>query len=148
VSSKQNTVKFGELCADVYAHYKANGLRSIDDIEARFRLHIVPVFGERKAAQITTAQLNHYIVQRQGEHASQGTIAREMEAIRRAFKLALEGRKILTMPHIPKVKETNVRTGFFTRDEVDRLCSHLKEPYRSFTLFGFLTGWRYSEIQN
>lgn len=148
VSSKPNTVLFGELLVDVVNDYTINKYKSLDDLEARIRLHIEPVFGRRKAAQITTSQLNAYIVQRQKEGASTGTINRELEAIRHAFILARDGDKILRMPKVPHLKENNTRAGFFTRAEVDRLCSHLPKPYDSFTMFGFLTGWRYSEIQN
>lgn len=147
VSSKPNTVKFEELCADVVNDYIVNNRKSTDDIETRFRLHILPVFGKRKAAQITTSQLNAYIVRRKNEGAAVGSINRELEAIRHAFILARDGRKVLVMPKVPHLRENNVRTGFFSREEVDRLCSFLKEPYRSFVLFAFLTGWRYNEIR-
>ncbi len=156
VSSKPNlitfgepTVTFGELAVDVYNDYKINKRKSIDDLEARFRLHIIPVLGPRKAAQITAAHLNAYIVHRKSQKPtpSDGTINRELEAIRHAFKMGLYGGRILRMPKVPHLKESNTRSGFLTRAEVDRLTAAMKEPYRSFTMFGFLTGWRYSEIQ-
>ena len=147
VSSKPNTVKFGELCDDVVTYYETCGHKSTDDIEARYRLHIVPVFGERKAVSITASQLRQYVVRRQSEEAKHGTIARELEAIRRAFLLAKKERKFLgEVPAIPKLPE-NRREGFFTRAEVDRLCSHLPAPLDSFVLFAFLTGWRLEEIR-
>jgi len=148
VTAKPHLVTFGELANDVVRHYQVRKHRSVDDIEARFRVHLNPVFGPRKAASITSAQINHYILQRQAQGAKDGTINRELEAIRRAFNLAFQGRKILTKPHITMLPERNVRSGFFTRAEVDRLCSHLAAPLDSFVLFGFLTGWRYAEIQN
>lgn len=146
VSSKPNTVLFGELCKDVVVDYKIRGLKSIDDISDRFRLHIEPAIGRRKAIDISNAILKRYIEQRQGEGASAGTINREMEAIRRAFLLAVEGRKFLFPPKVPMVEENNVRSGFFTRTEVDAVCSHLKAPIKQFVLFAFLTAWRREEI--
>lgn len=148
VSSKPNTVLFGELADDVLTDYEINGYASLDDQEGRIRLHLLPVFGKRKASQITTAQIKTYILTRQKEEAATGTIKRELELMRRAFNLAIQGRKLLHMPHVPMLREDNVRSGFFTRAEVDRLCSHLKAPLDSFVLFGFLTGWRYSEIRD
>lgn len=150
VSSRPNTVLFEELAADVLNDYEVNGYSSFSDIDARFRLHILPMLGKRRASQITTALLNAYIVRRQSEtpRPAVGTINRELEAIRHTFKLAVQGRKLFNMPHVPHLREDNVRTGFFTREEVDRLCSFLEEPYRSFVLFGFLTGWRYDEIRS
>jgi len=148
VSSKPNVVTFRELACDVINDYKVNGYKSLDDMEARFRLHIDPAFGSKRAAGITTAQLNAYIVRRRAETPapSTATINRELEAIRHTFKLAIKGGKLFRMPHIPHLKENNVRKGFFTRAEVDALCAALPEPYSSFVLFGFLTGWRKAEI--
>jgi integrase len=149
VSSRPNTVLFKELAKDVITDYRVNGFSSIDDIEARFRVHILPVFENRRAAQVTTAQLKQYILMRQAEDPkpANGTINRELEAIRHTFRLAIQGRKVLQMPHVPMLREDNVRSGFFTREEVDRLCSFLPAVLGRFVLFGFLTGWRYGEIQ-
>jgi integrase len=147
VSSKPNTVTFAELANDVVVDYEVNGYASVADIETRFRLHIIPIFGSRKAAQITTAQLKHYILRRQNEGAATGTINRELEAIRHTFNLAREGRKLLFVPHVPMLREDNVRTGFFTREEVERLCSLLNTIQAAFVMFAFLTGWRVGEIR-
>lgn len=148
-ASKPNNVLFEELAADVVNDYEVNSFKSLMDIETRFRLHILPVFGRRKAATITTAQLKAYIVQRQNETPAPktGTINRELEAIRHAFKLAIDGRKILGMPKVPHLRESNTRSGFFTREEVDRLCAQLPAPLDAFTLFAFLTGWRLDEVR-
>jgi integrase len=149
VSSKPNTATFEELAADVVNDYIVNGHRSMADIEARFRVHLNPVFGKRKASQITTAQIKAYIVRRQSQEPrpANGTINRELEAMRRAFSLALKDRKLLHSPHVPRLKEGPPRKGFFTRVEVERLTAHLAPPLDSFVWFAFLTGWRYEEIR-
>lgn len=146
VSSKPNTVLFGELADDVLTDYEVNNFKSTDDAEARIRLHLLPVFGRRRASQITTAQIKSYILSRQRAGAKNGTIARELQLMRHIFKLAIQGRKLLQMPHVPIPKEDNVRTGFFTREEVARVTSFLPESLASVVWFGFLTGWRYGEI--
>ncbi len=149
VSSKPNTVRFDELAADVLNDYKVAKYSSYEDIDARFRLHILPFFGRRKASQITTANIKAYIVKRRADTPTpkEGTIKHELEAINRTFNLALEERRIHTKPHIPTLEANNVRTGFFTRAEVDRLVSHMTPTIGQFTLFGFLTGWRFEEIR-
>lgn len=141
-----SVIKFEELARDVEDDYAVNRYCSIDDLKARFKKHIIPVFGHRKAAQITTAALNAYILRRQAEGAATGTINRELEAIRHAFRLAIQGRKLYVMPHVPHMREDNVRSGFFTRDEVERLCCHLRKPLDSLVRLAFLTGWRREEI--
>ena len=147
VSSKPHTVRFVELAAAVVNHYIANGHRSTSDIEARYRVHLNPVFGRRKAVSISTANINAYIAKRRSQGAATGTINRELEALKRAFKLALQSKTVASMPHIPMLRETNVREGFFTREEIDRLVSFLPADLGRMVLFGFLTGWRLEEIQ-
>src|SRR5688572_26334504 len=53
VSSKPNTVLFGELCTDVRNDYLFRKRKSLAALDSRFELHIVPFFGARKASQIT-----------------------------------------------------------------------------------------------
>lgn len=147
VESHPQTIKFWELAKAVVDHYDVNGLRSRDDIECRYRLHLDPFFGMRKAVTITGANINAYVARRKAEGAPNGTINRELEALKRAFRLGIEQETITRMPKIKLLKESNVRTGFFTRAEVDRVCSNLKEPLNRFVLFAFLTAWRYDEIR-
>jgi integrase len=146
VTAKMNTIPFIELARDVIADYDIQKHRSRADIEARFRLHILPVFGDRKASSITTAQLRSYIAQRQDEGAKVGTINRELEAIRRAYCLAINERRLYIKPHIPMLEENNARQGFFERHEFDAIRRHLPEPIADASLCGYITGWRVEEI--
>lgn len=147
INSRPQTVRFEELAADVVNDYIVNKHSSKSDIEARFRKHLNPIFGAKKAATITTASIKAYIVYRQKQEAATGTINRELEAMRRAFNLAVKGKKLLSQPHIPMLRETNVRQGFFSRQEVDRLAAVLPAPIDSMVWFAFLTGWRLGEIR-
>lgn len=147
VTAQPGMVRFDELCLDVIDDYEVNGRRSRKDAKVRVGRHIDPVFGAMKASQITGAQINSYAIARRAEGAPPATINRELALIRRAFNLAIQNCKLLMKPHVAMLRENNVRTGFFTREEVDRLCLVLKEPYSSFVLFAFLTGWRTGEIR-
>ncbi len=152
ISSKPNTVLFGELCADLRNEYIVNKRKSLAALDVRMERHIVPVFGERKASQITTAMIRSYIVRRQsemvkGRHTKNATIKRELETIGRAFRLAVQGGKLMHMPHVPGLKVNNVRKGFFDAAEVGRLCVHLSPTLALVVRFGYLTGWRLGEIR-
>ncbi len=153
VSSSPNTVLFGELCADVDNEYVMNARKSLASLRARMENHIVPAFGLRKASSITTAQISAYVVQRKseqfhGRETKLATINRELEVIRHVFRLALQGGKLLYAPHVPQLKLNNVRKGFLSAADVDRLCSHLKPVYALFVQFAFVTGWRRGEISS
>jgi integrase len=146
VTAKLHTVPFIDLARDVMADYRINHRRSLDDLEARFRLHILPILGDRKASLITTAHLRRYIEARQAEGARSGTINRELEAIRRAYCLAIKEGRLLLKPYIPMLKESNARQGFFERDEFEAIRRHLPEHAADAALCGYITGWRISEI--
>ncbi|PYQ89284.1 MAG: hypothetical protein DMG02_14115 [Acidobacteria bacterium] len=46
------------------------------------------------------------------------------------------------MPHIPMLKERNVRTGFFEREQIERVLDHLPAAVRPVVRFAYITGWR------
>ena len=70
--------------------------------------------------------------------------------VERAFSLAREADppKVPYQPHIPKLKENNVRTGFFERDQFESVVAHLPERLKPVDKFVYITGWRKSEIVN
>lgn len=148
VSSKPNSVTFEELAADVVVNYRARGLSSWRDIEARFRLHLCPFLGWKKAAQITTADFNAYIVHRKSEGAKAGSICRELEAAKRAYRLGSQctPAKVLVIPAIPMPEEKNVRTGYFEPAQLEAICRHLPAHLVPVAKFGYITGWRHQEV--
>ena len=139
-------ITFRELAQDVVDDYKINGRRSLPEQEIRLRLHILPAFGNRRAASIGPADIKKYIVKRLEEDASNATINRELGLIRRAFNLAIENQKVAAKPLIRMLKEANVRQGFFEREQFQAVRKHLqKELHPMLTIF-YVTGWRFSEI--
>lgn len=148
VSSKPNTITFEELAADVVNDYLAKGNSSWKDIEGRFRLHLNPFFGKKRAAKITTADFTAYIVHRKTEGAKVGTICRELEAARHAFYLGLDSKppKVLVKPKIPMPKENNVRKGYFELEQLEAICRHLPAHLIPVARFGYITGWRHQEV--
>ena len=63
-----------------------------------------------------------------------------------AFRLAMRRREISSMPEIPKLREDNVRRGFFEKAEFEAVLQHLPRYLQGFVHFGYLCGWRKSEI--
>jgi integrase len=73
---------------------------------------------------------------------SNAEINRELTILKRAFSLAIQAGKLMTKPHIPLLKESNARTGFFELDQFQSVVSHLPDPIRPVVKFAYVTGWR------
>lgn len=142
VTPKAGRVKLRELAGDVLTEYKVNKRRSLKDIETRYRLHVLPFFGERRASSISTADINRFIQQRQDAGASNGEINRELTAMKRAYSLAIQAGKLLHKPHFPMLKEAPPRSGFFEREDFERVRSHLPQPLRGLITTAYISGWR------
>ena len=170
MTPKVGRVRFDEATKDVLNDYRTNRKRSLDDVERRIEMHLKPFFGNRRMASITTADIREYIDSRQKETTvlrkaftftardgtprhvpeqrrtiagvSNGEINRELTALKRMFNLAIQAGKLIQKPHIPLLKEHNVRVGFFEREQFLAVLAHLPEPVRPAATFAYLTGWR------
>ena len=142
VTPKVGRLRFDELAEDVVNDYRANGKRSIKDVERRFRKHLLPFFGGHRASAITTSHVRRFITVRQEAGASNAEINRELAALKRAFSLAVNDGKLMVKPHIPSLKENNVRRGFFEPEQFESVRSHLTPPLQAVVTFAYITGWR------
>ena len=142
VSAKVGQLRFNEAAADLLHDYRANGRRSVKEVEGRVRLHLAPCFGRRRMSSITTPDIRAYVAQRQEAMASNASINRELAALKRMFSLAIEGSKLLFCPKVPMLEERNVRTGFFEHDQFTAVRAALPDPLKPIVTFDYLTGWR------
>jgi integrase len=143
VTSKVGRVKFKELIENVCNEYQANGRRSIYYLRIRCNKHLLPFFGERRASTITPADINRYVVKRQTEEeAANGTINRELAVLQRAYTLAVQSGLLHGKPHAQKLKESNVRTGFFEREQYEAIHQHLPAYVKPVAAVAYITGWR------
>ena len=139
-------VKFDEMAEVVFDDYQINGRRSLRDVKMRFNRHLLPFFGGRRAASITTSDVQRFMVSRKEAGATNGEINRELAAFKRAYSLAIQQRKLMTKPHIPTLKENNVRKGFFEREQFESLREYLPAELKQLVTFFYITGWRFSEV--
>ncbi|MFQ5830901.1 MAG: tyrosine-type recombinase/integrase [Candidatus Methylomirabilia bacterium] len=104
--------------------------------------HLLPFFGHRRAVHVTSADVAAYIGQRQAEDAANGTINRELAALKRMYSLAVAAEKIHRAPRIKMLKENNTRQGFFEREQFEAVRRHLREHLKLVVTFAYITGWR------
>ncbi|HEV2984747.1 MAG TPA: hypothetical protein VGX46_10175 [Vicinamibacterales bacterium] len=102
--------------------YKVNCRRSLDVLETRLTKHLQPFFAGRRMSTITSADVRTYVTHRlatpivtgKGDAETSLPVSnaennRELTTLKRAFTLAVQGGKLLHQPHIPMLKENNVR---------------------------------------
>jgi integrase len=155
VNPKLNRIRFDEAADDLKTEYAVNGRRSADELERRIRLHLLPHFGGRRLTTITTADVNTFILKRRTDvilfgasedgterKVSNGEINRELTTLKRIFNLARQNGKLTHVPHIPMLKERNVRTGFFEREQITWIVAHLPPAIRPAVQLAYITGWR------
>jgi integrase len=136
---------FAEAKKAALLDYKTNGRRSIDVFERRIVKHLEPVFGEMQLAEITTTAIREFQSARQEAGASNAEINRELDALSKMFRLAIQDGRIFAKPAIPKLKEPAARKHFVTDAEYLAVYHALEPHMRGIWQFLFLTGWRSTE---
>src|SRR5262245_55454189 len=116
VTSKVSRVKFDELIENLCNEYQANDRRSLDVLRIRCNKPLLPFFGGRRAATITTADIDRYIVMRQKGEATPEQIQDELGQLQTRYLAAAE---------------SLVRREDLARSIRRRELRHLKDNYRS-----------------
>lgn len=148
ITPQTNRCTVGELLADVLNDYTVNGKRSLETVRYYIEGNVRPYFGDRKAASVTTPDIRAYVAHRQAEQTQYGkppgnaTINRELAALNRGFTLGVDAGKLTHKPKIPKLRENNVRTGFFEREQFEAVRANLAAPLQAVAHFAYITGWR------
>lgn len=172
VTPKIGRLRFDEAAQDVINDYTTNAKRSVKALKIRINSHLLPYFSGRRMASITTSDVRAYVKERQEETVivrrahdvrrkdgsvrhvpeqrrtitgvSTGEINRELTTLKRIFSLAVQAGKLLHKPHIPMLRENNVRTGFFEAEQIRDVMKYLPDYAWPVVKFAYLTGWRVS----
>lgn len=167
IDPRVGRITFDEAVADLLNDYVANGRRSFACVKSRIEMHLAPFFGNRRLGAITTSDIRAFIAKRQrdapferGSRPTTGASARpsavtgsqrlvspaeinrELTVLKRMFNLALQAGRLHFKPHIPMLRENNVRTGFFEPAQYHAILVHLPEAMRPVCAFAYVTGWR------
>lgn len=140
-------VRFDDLMDGVTADYKINGKKTLRWVKRRIELHLRPFFAGRRAASISTPDVQAYIVKRQGEGASNAEVNRELAILKRGFNLAVRASLLTRRPYIPSLKERNVRQGFAGEVEALAIQEALSQDLRPLVRFLYTFGWRCEEAE-
>ena len=129
-------VRIAELAEDFLRDYRINGKASLDDAEARWRLH---------PSAVTSDLLDRYVDHRQQEGAKNATINRELAALKRMFHLGHDATppKLFYIPRFPRLAEDNIRKGFLEDGQYEKLLESCPELwFQALVEAGCTYGWR------
>jgi integrase len=123
----------------------------VSGAEQRWNKHVAPAFGDRRAALVDKTDLENYLAERLKAGARFATVNRELQLLRRAFKLGYEHqpRLVQNVPSFPTRLPETPRKGFVEDDAFNRLHAAITEPgLAALCLTAFRLGFRKSELQN
>lgn len=112
--------------------------------------HVVAHFGETKpAVRIKASSLDGYVSARLEAGAARATVKNELNALRRAFRLAQRSGTVLAneVPVFPTLRASDARKGFFEREDHERLRAALPPDAGDLAEFLFWSGWRVGEAK-
>ena len=141
-------IRMSDLFEDLKEDYRVNRRNSLAQLESRLRNHLLPAFGETRAADFTTHLVKLYRAQRLEAGAAPATVNRELEIIERSFRLGADcdPPKVARLVHIPMLEEDNIRTGFLDDAGYIRLRQQLPEYLRAVFVVAYHTGNRLGEL--
>jgi integrase len=151
VGPQAERVRIEELAEDFLREYRINGRKSIDDVDARWKLHLKPFFGVMRAIDVTSEFIARYVDSRQRQNAKNATINRELAALKRMYHLGMRATpaKVLRIPAFPHLMENNIRKGFLEDGQYHKIVAQCPELwFRSIVECGRTYGWRISELLN
>lgn len=146
IGDEEKQLSFEHLEAGFRRSYETSGRRSLrraGNAWDQLREH----FGAWKARAITANALEGYAAARL-KGAAPATVKYELAVLRRAMSLAVKKGQLRSRPHFPHVGVHNARTGFFTRDEMERIVKEIGPELGNLVRVAFWTGWRRGELLN
>jgi integrase len=144
VGPAQRRITVKELLGELDADYRIRGVNS-PQVQSRIK-SVAEYFGTLRACTVTEHDVDRYIEAKRAAGMADATINRGLQLLGQAFTLGVRRKVLATAPAIRRLREDNVRQGFFEKDEVEAVIQNLPDYLQDFTRFAFLSSWRKGEI--
>ncbi len=136
-------LRFAETAEALLEHYRVTGSRNLRDVTTKLK-PVRAFFDLYRLVSIDVASVTKYVNQRQAAGLSNGTINRELSILGKALRLAQERGQLLRLPKIHLLKEADPRSGFFEREDFERVRRHLADrpDLQAAVTIAYTCGWR------
>lgn len=139
-------VTVGSLLDDLLTDYETRELRNRYIARKTLEKHLLKPFGTLPVRKLSAGRIDLYIRDRRKQGAANATINRELSLLRRALTLGRQAGVARIDLHIPKLVEENVRQGFLTHVEYERLRNALPDYLQGFFVLAYHVGGRRGEL--
>lgn len=142
-------VTVDELAEDTFRDYIIQGNKDTVHPHMRWEKHLKPVFAYSKASDVTRPMIDKYVAARLKEGAANSSVNHELSFLKHAFHLGMEHEKVYRVPTFPHLTEDNVREGFPTDEQFDRLkqaCAREGLWLRAMLELSATFGWRKASL--
>ena len=149
VPRKSPNLTVAGLYAVIERDYTTNGRKSLPHLQALWNNHLGPFFGAIAAGDLTSSQISGYVDRRRAAGAANGSINRELAALKRMYKLAVKEQRLKSVPYIGLLEERNVRKGFVRDAQYDALARETAKAgvwLRALFEIAYTFGWRKGEL--
>ena len=139
-------VRIAELFTDLKEEYRLHERRSFPHLKSRLK-HLKKLASLR-AADLASSHIEQYILRRQREEATNATINRELQVLKRALVLAThrDPPKVARVAYVRLLPENNVRKGFLDDGQYLKLRNELPDYLRPLFVVGYHLGNRLGEL--
>jgi hypothetical protein len=123
---QEERITVGEILDAVEQSAESKKLRSLRKTRC-YAKAVRKTFAFTRAVDVSTGDIEQYIKERKDAGRAEATINRELEILRRAYRLAVKG-KLLSAARAPDVellRLDNIRQGFFERAEIEALLQRI-----------------------
>lgn len=149
LGAKARVLMVPDLLDMLLAYYIDQERRSVGDLRGKIK-RLKGRFAGVRATEFGTEHIAALKAEFLRAKASNATVNRYMEVLRRAFSLAVTHDPPLVgrVPHFAMLKEDNTRTGFVDDEQYRRLLASLPEHLRGMLIFGYHLGMRKTALRN
>lgn len=151
VGPAEDRLRVNDMLDALVVDYQNNGRRSLNTLKGRLK-PLREAFGLDRAVDITEVRIERYKDERLTAKTKRkapvavATLNRELAALKRAFRLAVEQKRLSAAPTIKLLRENNARQGFVEPAIFEKIVENLPDPLGDIARFAYLSGWRKSEV--
>jgi len=136
---------FSKTWLEVYVKNN-NSLSEYQHKEGSLRLYLVPYFGKKELAEISSFDIENFKAKMTKTNLSEKTINHMLATLSKCFKTAEEWGVISSIPKIKRLKVMPEKFDYLREGEDEQLLGHAEEKIREMIFFALKTGVRFGEL--